>query len=227
MILPVDEGSSRLYFPLATNEEQRQIIHKLNASSSVVVKGPPGTGKSHTIANLMCHLLASGERVLITAHAPKALTVLREMLPEEMRDLEFKPAIPAFAEMLGTKYGYYAAAGLKPFGTDAVPALIGAIQNTNPVVRVNAASLFDWNYGVIRDSRLTEAVSGWLNDTEPRVRSAAIQVLSDYSNWNPKYAGPLVSMLRDENARVRRDAETGLIRHSADAEKFTPVFNKC
>jgi very-short-patch-repair endonuclease len=87
MILPVDEGSGRLYFPLATNEEQRQIIHKLNASSSVVVKGPPGTGKSHTIANLMCHLLASGERVLVTAHAPKALTVLREMLPEEMRDL--------------------------------------------------------------------------------------------------------------------------------------------
>jgi very-short-patch-repair endonuclease len=81
------EGSGRLYFPLPTNEEQRQIIHKLNASSSVVVKGPPGTGKSHTIANLMCHLLASGERILVTAHAPKALTVLREMLPEEMRDL--------------------------------------------------------------------------------------------------------------------------------------------
>ena len=66
----------------------------------------------------------------------------------------------------------------------------------------------------------------WLNDPEPRVRSAAIQALADYSSWNPKYTGPLVSMLRDEDARVRRDAVTGLIRHGADAEKFIPVFQQ-
>lgn len=53
----------------------------------MVVKGPPGTGKSHTITNLICHLLATGEKILVTAHAPKALTVLRDKLPEEMRDL--------------------------------------------------------------------------------------------------------------------------------------------
>jgi very-short-patch-repair endonuclease len=53
----------------------------------VLVKGPPGTGKSHTIANLICHLLASGQRVLVTAYAPKALAVLRGLLPEDIRDL--------------------------------------------------------------------------------------------------------------------------------------------
>jgi very-short-patch-repair endonuclease len=53
----------------------------------VLVKGPPGTGKSHTIANLICHLLATGERVLVTAHAPKALTVLRGLLPKDIRTL--------------------------------------------------------------------------------------------------------------------------------------------
>ena len=77
----------RIYFPLPTNEEQRQIIYRLNESACVVVKGPPGTGKSHTIANLMSHLLASGERILITAQAPKALTVLRGMLPVDLQDL--------------------------------------------------------------------------------------------------------------------------------------------
>jgi hypothetical protein len=51
------------------------------------VKGPPGTGKSHTIANLICHLLAMGHRVLVTAHAPKALAVLRGLLPDDVRDL--------------------------------------------------------------------------------------------------------------------------------------------
>lgn len=77
----------KIYFPLPTNEEQRQIIARLQSSPAVVVKGPPGTGKSHTIANLICHLLATGEKILITAHAPKALTVLRDMLPPELSDL--------------------------------------------------------------------------------------------------------------------------------------------
>ena len=81
------EPPGRLFFPLPTNVEQRQIVYRLRASPCVVVKGPPGTGKSHTIANLVCHLLASGERILITAQAPKALTVLRDMLPKDLQDL--------------------------------------------------------------------------------------------------------------------------------------------
>ncbi|MGC8666541.1 MAG: AAA domain-containing protein [Chthonomonadales bacterium] len=80
-------GDSRLYFPLPTNEEQRRIAERLRVRPYVLVKGPPGTGKSHTIANLICHLLASGERVLVTAHAPKALAVLRDLLPSEIRNL--------------------------------------------------------------------------------------------------------------------------------------------
>lgn len=78
---------SRLLFPLPTNDEQRQIANRLRAQPYVLVKGPPGTGKSLTIANLICHLLASGERLLVTAHAPKALTVLRGLLPDDVRDL--------------------------------------------------------------------------------------------------------------------------------------------
>ncbi|MCJ7587786.1 MAG: AAA domain-containing protein [Candidatus Aminicenantes bacterium] len=80
-------AGGRLYFPLPTNEEQRRIAERLKAHPYVLVKGPPGTGKSHTIANLICHLLASGDRVLVTAHAPKALTVLRELLPGDIRNL--------------------------------------------------------------------------------------------------------------------------------------------
>ncbi len=80
-------ADSRLYFPLPTNDEQRQIVERLRTRPYVLVKGPPGTGKSHTIANLICHLLAMGERVLVTAHAPKALTVLRDLLPGDIRNL--------------------------------------------------------------------------------------------------------------------------------------------
>ena len=78
---------SRLLFPLPSNQEQQQIVKRLQTDSCVLVKGPPGTGKSQTIANLICHLLAMGGRVLVTAHAAKALAVLRDLLPKEIRDL--------------------------------------------------------------------------------------------------------------------------------------------
>jgi very-short-patch-repair endonuclease len=81
------EPDCRLYFPLPTNEEQRRIAERLRAQPFVLVKGPPGTGKSQTIANLICHLLASGDRVLVTAHAPKALDVLSRFLPPNIRNL--------------------------------------------------------------------------------------------------------------------------------------------
>jgi very-short-patch-repair endonuclease len=84
---PHSVETGRFLFPLPTNEEQRHIVHRLEAQPCVLVKGPPGTGKSHTIANLICHLLARGDRVLVTAHAPKALAVLRGLLPDDIRDL--------------------------------------------------------------------------------------------------------------------------------------------
>ena len=51
------------------------------------MQGPPGTGKTHTIANIICHYLATGRRVLVTSKSEGALAVLREHIPEGIRDL--------------------------------------------------------------------------------------------------------------------------------------------
>jgi hypothetical protein len=80
-------GSQEVYFPLPANREQRRIVEAINHRRGVLVQGPPGTGKSHTIANLVCHLLASGKRVLITAETGRALKVLKDKLPEDIRPL--------------------------------------------------------------------------------------------------------------------------------------------
>lgn len=81
------DGDTRMYFPLPVNDEQRMIVQRLSERPYVLVKGPPGTGKSHTIANLICHLLAKGQKVLVTAHTPRALMVLRDLLPREIQSL--------------------------------------------------------------------------------------------------------------------------------------------
>ena len=69
------------------NEEQMQIIRRLDHSGSVIVQGPPGTGKTHTIGNLIGHLLAQGKSILVTAQTAKALRVVRDKVPEALRPL--------------------------------------------------------------------------------------------------------------------------------------------
>lgn len=69
------------------NREQLEIAKQLARRDCVLVQGPPGTGKTHTIANLLGHLLAQGKRVLVTAHTPKALRVLRQKVVEPLQPL--------------------------------------------------------------------------------------------------------------------------------------------
>lgn len=78
---------SELFFPLPWNDEQKRIAERVEMDYGVVVKGPPGTGKSHTIANLIARFLAEGKSVLVTSQTSKALEVLRDKLPENIRSL--------------------------------------------------------------------------------------------------------------------------------------------
>ncbi len=70
-------SDNEIYFPLPANKEQKEIINRLNRGRGVLVQGPPGTGKSHTIVNMVCHLLASGKRILVTSETNRALKALK------------------------------------------------------------------------------------------------------------------------------------------------------
>ena len=89
---PVDPDQADLFFPKAFNEDQVEIIRRLEKADGVVVQGPPGTGKTHTIANIICHMLATGRRVLVVSHGETALRVIRDQLPEGVRDLTISVA---------------------------------------------------------------------------------------------------------------------------------------
>lgn len=73
--------------PLPATEEQTRVVTALAAGTGVVVEGPPGTGKTHTLANLLGALLAAGQRVLVTSGDAGSLRVLRDRLPAGMQDL--------------------------------------------------------------------------------------------------------------------------------------------
>ena len=54
----VTQDDFDLLMTMPSNPEQERVAKRLEESSSVLVQGPPGTGKTHTIANLLGHLLA-------------------------------------------------------------------------------------------------------------------------------------------------------------------------
>jgi DNA polymerase III delta prime subunit len=69
------------------NPEQQRVIQELETKDTVMVQGPPGTGKTHTIANLIGHLLAKRQRILVTSHASKALRVVKDLVAPSLRPL--------------------------------------------------------------------------------------------------------------------------------------------
>jgi hypothetical protein len=86
---PPEEKSARPLFPLPTSDAQNKIAELLLTKKypAVVCEGPPGTGKSHSIANLICAYLCQGKRVLVTSKNAPALSVLRNRLPVTVQEL--------------------------------------------------------------------------------------------------------------------------------------------
>ena len=76
-----------ILFTKEANKEQLDIARALERDDCVLVQGPPGTGKTHTIANLLGHLLSQGKSVLVLSHTTKALKVLREKVVTQLQPL--------------------------------------------------------------------------------------------------------------------------------------------
>ena len=82
-----EPGDIDLLLTNDANPEQELVIHRLEETGAVLVQGPPGTGKTHTIANLIGHLLAQKKSILVTSHASKALRIVREKVAEPLQSL--------------------------------------------------------------------------------------------------------------------------------------------
>ena len=80
-------GDEDILLTKPANSEQLAVARSLERHGLVLVQGPPGTGKTHTIGNLIGHLLAQGKSILVTSHTAKALRVLREKIVEGLRPL--------------------------------------------------------------------------------------------------------------------------------------------
>jgi len=76
------------YSVLDADSSQRHAIDTVLAGQSLVIHGPPGTGKSQTIANLIAALVAHGRKVLFVAEKRAAIdAVLSRLKGVELGDM--------------------------------------------------------------------------------------------------------------------------------------------
>ena len=61
---------------------QLRAIQLARSGANLVIHGPPGTGKSQTIANIISTLMADGRRVLFVSEKTAALDVVKQRLTE-------------------------------------------------------------------------------------------------------------------------------------------------
>ena len=71
------------FLVLDADSTQNYAINAVLAGQSLIIKGPPGTGKSQTIANLVASLVARGRKVLFVAEKRAAIEAVTKRLDQQ------------------------------------------------------------------------------------------------------------------------------------------------
>lgn len=169
----------QLYTPMLSDSSQLRAICVADSGSNLVLEGPPGTGKSQTITNLICHLLATGKTVLFVSEKMAALEVVHRRLNSIGLGpfcLELHSAKAKKSEVL-TQLGKALDAGnartVKDWELEAerlaglrgeLNTLVGALHKTHP----NDLSIYDAIGTCIKHTHWKPAALDW---TDPNQHS--------------------------------------------------------
>ena len=75
------------YFTVLSDPSQEAAVFQARAAPGLLVEGPPGTGKSQTIVNMVCDAIGLGKSVLIVCQKHAALEVVhKRLLAENLGD---------------------------------------------------------------------------------------------------------------------------------------------
>lgn len=86
-IAPMEEYDEKVrpldnYQIYSADSSQQQAIEVAKKNHNLIIEGPPGTGKSQTITNIIAELLAQGKKVLFVSQKQAALEVVYNKLKE-------------------------------------------------------------------------------------------------------------------------------------------------
>ncbi|HSZ72761.1 MAG TPA: AAA domain-containing protein, partial [Cytophagaceae bacterium] len=87
------------FTPLAVDGSQETIISKVSSGQSLVVQGPPGSGKTQLICNLIAQFLGKGKKVLVVCQKKAALDVIYQRL----QSIELEPFVSLLHDSIAGK----------------------------------------------------------------------------------------------------------------------------
>ena len=159
---------------------------------------------------------------------------------EEMRDLEFEPALPILAKDLRRPEGEGPARCLARFGPRALPVALTGLQSSDPVERRHALLILaagqvrpelpapaNRRQGAVAapgEPDLVNALLGLMSDDDAGIRAKACEAA--WWNWDPVLAARLTELLRDSDAVVRSAAFDALSYHEPDLGAQLPAYWK-
>ena len=80
---PNDPNKEDLMTPYSMDASQEYAVREVLTGKSIVIQGPPGSGKSETICNMICANVAAGKKVLVVSHKRAALEVVAKRLEQK------------------------------------------------------------------------------------------------------------------------------------------------
>ena len=78
-----------LIFPFGCNNSQMGAVEKALSHTMSVIEGPPGTGKTQTILNIIANILTQNKTVLVVSNNNAAVENIKEKLASDKYKLDF------------------------------------------------------------------------------------------------------------------------------------------
>ena len=90
--------------PFPSNEYQIKALQNIFQNKLSVITGPPGTGKSQFISNLLINLFLEGKSVLFVSHTNEAVDVVNHKINKQFRNLMLRTGRKEFRQDLKGKF---------------------------------------------------------------------------------------------------------------------------
>jgi hypothetical protein len=175
--------------PIPLNEEQQKVIHAIGHHEGrfIVVEGPPGTGKSHTIVAIAADCAFRKKSCLILSDKAEALDVVHDKLSAAMNDVRGSEEFPNPILRLGTEQANFR----RLTSSNAITQVAAHVK----AARANRTQLeSDRNQ---RRESLRGQISG-IGETLGTIRIAAIAEIEQLAKTLDTRAGGALSVALDQ-----------------------------
>jgi len=103
--IPSVKGVKKIpILPFPSNEYQVKALQDIFKNKLSVITGPPGTGKSQFISNLIINLFLEGKSVLFVSHTNEAVDVVNQKINKQFRNLMLRTGRKEFRQELKGRF---------------------------------------------------------------------------------------------------------------------------